>query len=131
PPDDQLLLLACTVQRQGEAHEERLGAAVPCSGHRLREPDHGISASKRAATSLQESPFWCATASRCCFTQSASSVSSATADVTKVSSSAATLPVIPSSTRSGSEPRGITTAGRPSACASATARQNVSFSSPR
>src|ERR1700676_2088450 len=117
PADDNALALPRSGQRQREAHEECLGTAVTRTGDCLHEAGHGMSASKRAATSPQESPFWRVIAAWCRSCQSASSLSSAMAAVAKASSSPATAPVTPSSTRSGRDPSRVTTAGIPKACA--------------
>ena len=50
---------------------------------------------------------------------------------TKASSLSATRPLTRSATRSPTEPNGVTTQGTPNACASASARQKVSPTSPR
>src|SRR5262249_44500338 len=92
-PDDDALLLTRAAQALSEPDKERLGAAVRRTCHRLRETDHGINASKRAATSSQESPFWRSIAARCRVRQSVSSLSKATAAATNASSSRATVPV--------------------------------------
>ena len=78
---------ARALERDGEPLEERFGAAMRLPSHELHQPDHAASASKRAATSSQPTPFCRASAASCCARHSASSVRSAIAAAAKLSSS--------------------------------------------